>query len=160
MFYHGKLLNGNNVLKNEFRPAYLNGSNTEKLPVKRFENFQDDGSDVGESHITSTTTTTSVPSTSVPSSSSGNVISSFQETLNRMKNAANNKNLKDLESQNKIEKMEIKHFEREKKFLSVTMKPFLFFDLLTSKDSSRQSRELSQSLSNIGTIYLIIHVLS
>ena len=32
----------------------------------------------------------------------------------------------------------------------ITMKPFLFFDLLTSKDSSGSDRQASQSLSNIG----------
>jgi hypothetical protein len=163
MFYHGKLLNGNNVVKDEFRPAYLNGSNTEKLPAERASNFLDDYSDIGdngESHVSATTSFTTsantTSSSSSASSSSGNAISSFQETLNRMKNAANNKIQKDIDDKKEIEKEEENKTEREKLSSNVTLKPFLFFDLLTSKDSSSQNKEVSQSLSNIGTILLFM----
>lgn len=162
MFYHGKLLNGNNVVKDEFRPAYLNGSNTEKLPAERASNFLDDYSDNGdngESQVSATTSfttsaTTTFSASSSASSSSGNAISSFQETLNRMKNAANNKIQKDVNDKKEREKEENK-IEREKLCSNVTLKPFLFFDLLTSKDSSSQNKEVSQSLSNIGMILLL-----
>ena len=140
MFYHGKLLNGSNVIKNEFRPAYLNGSNTEKLPVESLENSRDN---VEGPRVSSFSTTSSSAL-----SSSGNPISSFQETLNRMKNAANDKIQKDNEDKERE--------TDEKKFSNVTLKPFMFFDLLTSKDSSSQSREVSQSLSNIGEIYVFV----
>jgi hypothetical protein len=159
MFYHGKLLNGNNVIKDDFRPAYLNGSNTEKLPAERTSNFLDDYSDIGdngESQVSATTSFTSSATATSSSSSSGNAISSFQETLNRMKNAANDKIQKDIDDKKEREKEEENKIEREKLSSNVTLKPFLFFDLLTSKDSSSQNKEASQSLSNIGTILLFI----
>ena len=150
MFYHGKLLNGKNVTKNEFRPAYLNGSNTEKLPIERLEIDIDDNSDVKglEASTSFSTSTSTSTSSSVSSMNTGNQISSFQETLNRMKNAANDKIQKD--NNDKKEKEKDKDIEGDRKFSNVTLKPFLFFDLLTSKDSSSQNREVSQSLSNIG----------
>ena len=165
MFYHGKLLNGNNVVKDEFRPAYLNGSNTEKLPAERASDFLDDYSDIGdngESHVSATTsftTSATTSSSSSSSSSSGNAISSFQETLNRMKNAANNNIQKDIDDKKEREKEEENKIEREKLSSNVTLKPFLFFDLLTSKDSSSQNKEVSQSLSNIGMILLFMCVI-
>ena len=164
MFYHGKLLNGKNVIKNEFRPPYLNGSNTEKLPIERLETFIDDNSDVKGLEISTSTSssTSSTTSSSIASMNTGNQISSFQDTLNRMKNAANNKIQKDVndkkekEKEKDKDKEKEKDIEREKKFSNVTLKPFLFFDLLTSKDSSSQNREVSQSLSNIGKNCLIL----
>jgi hypothetical protein len=167
MFYHGKLLNGNNVIKDEFRPAYLNGSNTEKLPAERASNFLDDYSDIGdngESQVSATTSlttsaTTTSSSSASASSSSGNAISSFQETLNRMKNAGNNKIQKDIDDKKEREKEEENEIEREKVSSNVTLKPFLFFDLLTSKDSSSQNKDVSQSLSNIGMILLFMCVI-
>lgn len=162
MFYHGKLLNGNNVVKDEFRPAYLNGSNTEKLPAERASNFLDDYNDIsdtGESHVSATTSSTPGSSSAAASSSSGNAISSFQETLNRMKNASNDKIQKDINNKKEREKVEENRIEREKQNLDVTLKPFLFFDLLTSKDSSSQNKEVSQSLSNIGMILIFMSII-
>ena len=65
-----------------------------------------------------------------------------------MKNAANNKTQKYVNDKKEIEIDN--DIEREKKLSNVTLKPLLFFDLLTSKDSSSQKKEVSQSHSNIG----------
>ena len=158
MFYHGKLLNGKNVIKNEFRPAYLNGSNSEKLPIERLENFMVENGDIKEIEISSSSSTFTSTS-SVASMNRGNQISSFQETLSRMKNAANNKIQKDINDKKGIEndKDKDEDTEKEKKLSNVTLKPFLFFDLLTSKDSSSQKKEVSQSHSNIGKNYLCLY---
>ena len=55
-----------------------------------------------------------------------------------MKNAANNKTQKDINDKKEIEIDN--DIEREKKLSNVTLKPLLFFDLLTSKDSSSQKK--------------------
>ena len=57
-----------------------------------------------------------------------------------MKNAANNKTQKDINDKKEIEIEIDNDIEREKKLSNVTLKPLLFFDLLTSKDSSSQKK--------------------
>jgi hypothetical protein len=175
MFYHGNLKDGANVKKIDFRPLYLNGPNTriepkiETLSDGYSEEGREEGREEGgegeegtEEHEGDRVDSSALLVEAKSSSSA----SSFLSSLTSMyKNGSQSKSLnKDTENPDKTKSNENK-MSKEKKNLSsssetneddVTLKPLIFFNLLTSEDSSGpgtgSGTDNSHSHSNIGDL--------
>jgi hypothetical protein len=167
MFYHGNLKDGANVKKIDFRPLYLNGPNT-RIEHK-IETLSDgyseegrEGEEGAEEHEGDRVNSSALLVEAKSSSSA----SSFLSSLTSMyKNGSQSESLnKDTEYPDKTKSDENK-MSKEKKNLSsssetkneddITLKPLIFFNLLTSEDSSGpgtgSGTDNSHSHSNIGT---------
>ena len=150
MFYENKLLNGPNIIKTDFRPSYLNGENT------KCNNFIDDDIDKNENNNVDIEEKKMSESKSVeiqdPLKNENSSASSFLATLQLMqKKRAIPISTSSSSSSSSVPKS-VSNVVKEIDIEKITMKPFLFFDLLTSKDSSGSDRQASQSLSNIGDL--------
>ena len=129
MFYDNELKDGENVLVPTFRPSYLNGINTKngfqyKDAIKEYQSVLESENKEKEG---------------MKSSSSA---ASFLSSLNTYQGIPNTKMI--LNNKNSMEKKKINIADDVES--SMTLKPFLFFDLTTSQDVSNPS----MSHSNIG----------
>ena len=144
MFYENKLLNGPNITKPDFRPSYLNGENT------KCNNFIDHNINENEKKNADIEEKKLSESKSVeiqdPLKNENSSASSFLATLQLMQKKRSPPTSVSVSSSSSSVLNAVKEVDIEK----ITMKPFLFFDLLTSQDSSGSDRQASQSLSNIG----------
>ena len=153
MFYGGKLIDSDTV--GNHRPSYFNGSNTRKIQntekiieLLDNKNENDEKLSVKEEKLLKE-----------KSEQKGNSASSFLENLNLLyakknptgntdKNNNNNENNDKNDTKNGKKKTKIDFDES-----NITMKPFLFFDLVSSQDisgSSSGNNNASMSRMNIG----------